>query len=99
MKVAEAKTQLSTLLDAMEAGKAEWSSRSNWPFPDAADEGWSFSCLDLPGCQSRGESREAALTNIREAILLWLEVEAEGDRGMHVQTPCNWLCHAGCCPA
>jgi predicted RNase H-like HicB family nuclease len=41
------------------------------------DEGWSVSCLDLPGCHSQGESRDEALANIREAIQLWLEVEAE----------------------
>ena len=41
------------------------------------DEGWSVSCLDLPGCQSQGQSRDEALANIREAIQLWLEVEAE----------------------
>ena len=41
------------------------------------DEGWSVSCLDLPGCHSQGESRDEALLNIREAIQLWLEVEAE----------------------
>jgi predicted RNase H-like HicB family nuclease len=41
------------------------------------DEGWSVSCLDLPGCHSQGESRDQALHNIREAIQLWLEVEAE----------------------
>ena len=41
------------------------------------DEGWSVSCLDLPGCHSQGESREEALANIREAIQLWFEVEAE----------------------
>jgi predicted RNase H-like HicB family nuclease len=41
------------------------------------DEGWSVSCLDLPGCHSQGESRAEALLNIREAIQLWLEVEAE----------------------
>jgi len=35
------------------------------------------SCLDLPGCHSQGESRDEALINIREAIQLWLEVEAE----------------------
>jgi predicted RNase H-like HicB family nuclease len=40
-------------------------------------EGWSVSCLDLPGCHSQGETREEALQNIREAIGLWLEVEAE----------------------
>ena len=41
------------------------------------DEGWSVSCLDLPGCHSQGESQDEALLNIREAIQLWLEVEAE----------------------
>ena len=40
-------------------------------------EGWSVSCLDLPGCHSQGGSRDEALLNIREAIQLWLEVEAE----------------------
>ena len=40
-------------------------------------EGWSVSCLDLPGCHSQGESRDEALLNIREAIQLWLEMEAE----------------------
>jgi predicted RNase H-like HicB family nuclease len=40
-------------------------------------EGWSVSCLDLPGCHSQGELRDEALSNIREAIQLWLEVEAE----------------------
>ena len=41
------------------------------------DEGWSVSCLDLPGCHSQGDTRDEALANIREAIQLWLEAEAE----------------------
>ena len=41
------------------------------------EEGWSVSCLDLPGCHSQGETRDEALLNIRDAISLWLEVEAE----------------------
>lgn len=41
------------------------------------DEGWSVSCLDLPGCHSQGASRADALDAIREAIQLWTEVEAE----------------------
>ena len=41
------------------------------------DEGWSVSCLDLPGCHSQGDTRDEALLNMREAIQLWLEVEAE----------------------
>ena len=36
-----------------------------------------MSCLDLSGCHSQGASRDEALLNIREAIQLWLEVEAE----------------------
>ncbi len=40
------------------------------------DEGWSVSCLDLPGCHSQGDSRDEALLKIREAIQLWLEVAA-----------------------
>ena len=50
------------------------------------NEGWSVSCLDLPGCHSQGESREEALANIREAITLWLEVEAEEAGVKHVET-------------
>ena len=45
-----------------------------------------MSCLDLPGCHSQGESREEALANIREAIALWLEVEAEEAGVKHVET-------------
>jgi predicted RNase H-like HicB family nuclease len=41
------------------------------------DEGWSVSCLDLPGCHSQGTSRAEALAAIREAITDWLAVESE----------------------
>jgi predicted RNase H-like HicB family nuclease len=41
------------------------------------DEGWSVSCLDLPGCHSQGDTRAEALDAIREAIQLWIEVETE----------------------
>lgn len=50
-----------------------------------ADEGWSVSCLDLPGCHSQGENREETQANIREAIGLWLEVEAEEAGVNHVE--------------
>lgn len=42
-----------------------------------SDEGWAVSCPDLRGCHSQGENREAALANIKEAIQLWREAEAE----------------------
>ncbi len=41
------------------------------------DEGWFVSCLDLPGCHSQGGTRSEALDSIKDAISLWLEVEAE----------------------
>ena len=41
------------------------------------EERRALSCLDLPGCHSQGNTRKEALSNIREAITLWLEVEAE----------------------
>ena len=34
-------------------------------------------CPELPGCASQGRTREDALSNIREAIEGWLDVEAE----------------------
>jgi len=34
-------------------------------------------CPSLPGCVSQGRSEEEALANVKEAIELWLEVEAE----------------------
>lgn len=40
-------------------------------------EGWAVSCPDLPGCHSQGATRDEALANIKDAIRLWLEVEAE----------------------
>lgn len=50
------------------------------------EEGWSVSCLDLPGCHSQGSTRDEALENIREAIHLWLEVEAEEAGVKQVET-------------
>ena len=41
------------------------------------DEGWSVSCLDLPGCHSQGATREEAIEAIRSAITDWLAAEAE----------------------
>ena len=45
-----------------------------------SDEGIAVSCPLLRGCHSQGRTREEALANIREAIQLWLEVEAEDSK-------------------
>jgi predicted RNase H-like HicB family nuclease len=42
-------------------------------------EGWAASCPSLPGCHTQGETRAEALTNLRTAIRLWLEVQGEED--------------------
>jgi predicted RNase H-like HicB family nuclease len=34
-------------------------------------------CPTLPGCVSQGKDEAEALRNIQEAVLAWLEVEAE----------------------
>ncbi len=39
--------------------------------------GYSVSVPALPGCHSQGDSMPEALTNIREAAELWLEVTEE----------------------
>jgi len=39
------------------------------------DGGFSVSVPSLPGCFSEGDTFEAAISNIREAILLYLEDE------------------------
>jgi len=41
---------------------------------------WIAECPAIPGCVSQGETREEAITNVREAIALCLEVRQE--RGM-----------------
>ncbi|HEM46922.1 MAG TPA: type II toxin-antitoxin system HicB family antitoxin [Alphaproteobacteria bacterium] len=42
------------------------------------EDGWIVAeCPSLPGCVSQGRTREEALANIKEAMELWLEVEAE----------------------
>jgi predicted RNase H-like HicB family nuclease len=38
---------------------------------------WIVECPSIPGCVSQGETREAALENIQDAIVACLEVRAE----------------------
>lgn len=41
------------------------------------DGGYSVSVPALPGCHSQGDTMSEALSNIREAAELWLEVTEE----------------------
>ena len=41
------------------------------------DGGYSVSVPALPGCHSQGDTMNEALSNIREAAELWLEVTEE----------------------
>jgi len=59
------------------------------------DEGWSVSCLDLPGCHSQGSTRAEALQAIREAIADWIAVEAEeaGIKSAKPSSSLTWQPH------
>jgi predicted RNase H-like HicB family nuclease len=52
-----------------------------------ADGGYSVVCPAVPGCVSQGDSLEEALANVREAILLCLEVRKEEGWPSPVETP------------
>lgn len=49
--------------------------------------GYSVICPAIPGCVSQGNSLEEALANIREAILLCLEVRKDEGLPLPVETP------------
>jgi predicted RNase H-like HicB family nuclease len=47
---------------------------------------WIVECPAIPGCVSQGKTREEALSNIKEAIQLCLEVGAERGLPLTVET-------------
>jgi predicted RNase H-like HicB family nuclease len=47
---------------------------------------WVAECPAIPGCVSQGETRQDALTNIREAIAACLEVRAERGMPLTIET-------------
>lgn len=47
---------------------------------------WVAECPAIPGCISQGKTKEEALTNIREAIELCLEVRAEQGLPLTIET-------------
>lgn len=42
-------------------------------YPDNEDGGWVAEVPSLPGCISQGDTREEALTNVRDAIRTWMD--------------------------
>ncbi|MFO1429386.1 MAG: type II toxin-antitoxin system HicB family antitoxin [Candidatus Competibacteraceae bacterium] len=50
------------------------------------DGAWVVECPSIPGCVSQGPTRQEALTNIKEAIQLCLEVRAERGLPLTVET-------------
>lgn len=50
-----------------------------------SEEGYSVSCLGLPGCWSQGATEAEALENIRSAIQEYLEVVADLTTGLDVR--------------
>lgn len=52
------------------------------PLPVEDGGGFSASVPDLPGCMSDGESPQEALTNVQDAIAMWLEAATETGRAI-----------------
>lgn len=50
------------------------------------DAVWVPECPSIPGCISQGNTREAAIENIREAIYACLEVRAEQGLPLTLET-------------
>ena len=50
-----------------------------------SDEGYSVSVPGLPGCWSQGETEQAALDNIRDAIHEYLEARDELIKGADIR--------------
>ena len=48
------------------------------------DSGYYAYCPELEGCQSQGDSYEEALSNIREAVELYLETLSEEERSQYL---------------
>lgn len=47
---------------------------------------WIAECPAIPGCVSQGDTREEALSNVQEAIVLCLEVRAERGLPLTIET-------------
>ena len=47
---------------------------------------WVAECPSIPGCVSQGDTKDEALANIRQAIELCIEVRAEIDIPLTIET-------------
>lgn len=47
---------------------------------------WIAECPAIPGCVSQGDSKDQALENLKEAIVLCLEVRAERGMPLSIET-------------
>jgi predicted RNase H-like HicB family nuclease len=47
---------------------------------------WIIECPSIPGCVSQGKTKEEAITNIKEAIHLCLEVRSEKGLPLSIET-------------
>jgi predicted RNase H-like HicB family nuclease len=52
-----------------------------------SESGYSVVCPAIPGCASQGDSLEEALRNVKDAILLCLDVRREDGVPQPVETP------------
>ena len=50
-----------------------------------SEEGYSVSCLGLPGCWSQGETEEEAIKNIQSAIQEYLAAVDDSVKGADVR--------------
>ena len=41
-------------------------------YPDLEDGGWVAEVPRLPGCISQGDTKDEVLTNVRDAIAVWI---------------------------
>lgn len=47
---------------------------------------WIVECPSIPGCVTQGDTKDEALTNIKDAIKLCLEVRAEKGLPLTIET-------------
>ncbi len=59
------------------------------PLSDEDGGGFAATVPDLPGCMSDGDTPEQAVTNVRDAIAMW--IEAATDMGRDVPPPSKAL--------